>query len=1114
MGFTTSITIIAPATGQSCQALAPPVTGILWDETNGLPVIGVNVTLKYDSTVIGTDTTGGAGDYSIADAYIPADGPFTLTIDWAGDATYDPTSNTSPITMSYCEGDEDLAAKLWVTRYRTPSQIATEGGVPLWGAILCIDPNGLRTTQKGPIYYLLDTCITRPGLTDKAGGFAATINDNKTSISSIGIQKRPYDMTLFEADTIYIRDNDEFWVGVQQGTVGSGGPVTDNESGLQNSWVAGTGGRYWFMGGWIIKRFYSYDEATRIIANLEGKCYMDLWKENYFGTDDIPRDYTEDAVDILQVIVDVLHDINAAQDTDWEFRSHPENFPGSRLTDDVAFAATRIYVENTDSFSPGSAFIWDNETRTGETVTIVSVTPGVDLALGGFGITTPDGFSVAENAWIVMSSELTGTPFLKSFNNNADFTTLRDLCERADHEWKIAPYPAGTTPAARRALEFYPRSAAPVSSAQFIQYETNIRQLPSIMVGDTTNLVTNALITGKPLTLPEDTWRWINTGIWPDKVTRNRYYSVASTPPPPNAHSDAIADASLILDDQAHPALSIQKDNQGVFDVSLSFYAEGSDIGVATLDADLRKWRRLKFRFRHPTAESASIPLTVTNWALLTGHTIIVTATSVAAEAIPRVYHLVEGIDWTASVDNDTTAESIRSAINALTWTSATRALAVITVTGTVTGFLSYIASTATAGLAINTAESNLYRVFLHTYNPTWKGNVNVWNQAFIYDFGTGAKQSSTTFNDPVASNYDVVVAGIWSEIDILLPEVNPDGTIGDGTIGSLTDDTYMHGWRPVYLSGPPHSPSTTADPTNIDFVGLYIDCKERGPGGTATDAPGAISRSLSGTNKNFVATLTLGAPAAAGDLFIKVTNAERIAGDYAMGVGAAPTEARIFRSPYPEYFIWKNLGNYEPIKIAAIATSGAYYPGTTNVLLQAPLQNNYTIASQLLCRGGWNFCFSQLHFALGSIDKAASLPANLANPKRFRLISSDDVEYLVDVEGLADQALLDATALQAIKLTLDGDPRRRIGLQVTPYLDPDRFAAGLPTTFHGIDTIIDSMEHQVNDVDFVSTLVLGPLDNRVRERLLAMIAGRQELKLKETSYGIRSKGKYQRVGG
>ncbi|MCK4266270.1 MAG: hypothetical protein KAX31_03250, partial [Thermoplasmata archaeon] len=133
----------------------------------------------------------------------------------------------------------DFYSKFFVTRYRTPSKI--ESGA--WGAILCIDPNGLRADQKGPIYYLLDGCAIRPGLTDKAGGFVATINDNAPSIDSGGNQKRIYDMTLFEADSIYIRDNDEFWIGVQQGVIGSSGPVLDNSIGRENSWVAGTGGR-------------------------------------------------------------------------------------------------------------------------------------------------------------------------------------------------------------------------------------------------------------------------------------------------------------------------------------------------------------------------------------------------------------------------------------------------------------------------------------------------------------------------------------------------------------------------------------------------------------------------------------------------------------------------------------------------------------------------------------------------------------------------------------------------------------------------------------------------------------------------------------------------------
>ena len=1009
-------------------------------------------------------------------------------------------------------GEVELASKFFVTRYRTPSQIKTEADGPLWGAILCIDPNGLRADQKGPIYYLLDGCTIRPGLTDKAGGFVATINDNLPSIDSVGNRKRIYDMTLFEADSIYIRDNDEFWVGVQQGVIGSSGPVLDNSIGRENSWAAGTGGRQWFLGGWITKRYYNYDALTRITATIEGKCYMDLWKENHFGTEDIPRDYTDaETIDILQVVVDILHDINIIQDDDYGFRSHPSNFPGSPLTADVIFAAATIPVQDTDSFSPGSAFIWDNDIRAGETVTITVVNP-TSLTIAP-GLTTGVGFSVGENAWIAMTADLTGTPFLREFNNHPCLTSMRDLCERADFEWKITPYPAGTTPAERRRLEFYPRATAPVSGAEHILYGDSIRDLPSIMVGNTTNLVTNALITGKPVTLPDPDGTWTDSGAWLAKSSRAEIYHRASIPPPPNASYPpyaraSYADSSLILDDEGYPGLNFQKDDGSVFDMYLSFYAEGGDLAVAKLDLDLRKWRRLKLRFRHATAQSATITLTVNNYANLVGKTIVVTATSVADEAIPRVEYLIEGIDWFAATSDGATATSIRDAINALAWADASVLGSVVTAIGSVTGFLSYIASdAASADLNINVSTANIYRISLHTFNSLYAWGSNAWNQKFFYDFGTGVKQSSTVFNDPVLSNHDIVTQRLWSEIDILLPDINPDGTIGDGTLASLSDDTYMHGWRAVHLFGPPVTPDTTADPTNIDFVAMYVNCKERGPGGANMDAPGWVSRSLSGTNKNFVAALQLGAAASAGQVFINVINAHKMAGDYAFAPAAS--EARSFAHPYPRYVLWRNAANWEEIKVAGVATSGSLYPGNNNVYLATPLQNNY-ISATVLLRGGWNFSFGRFHFTPGSINKDGGAAAHLANPKRFRLISSDDVEYAVDVEGLADQTLLDAVSLQAVKLTLDGDPRRLIGTRVRPYLDEARFAAGLPTTFHGESMIIDIAEHHVVDVDFYSVFLVSPLGTRARERLMAMIQGTQESKLRQTSYGTRFRGKFQ----
>jgi len=206
---------------------------------------------------------------------------------------------------------------------------------------------------------------------------------------------------------------------------------------------------------------------------------------------------------------------------------------------------------------------------------------------------------------------------------------------------------------------------------------------------------------------------------------------------------------------------------------------------------------------------------------------------------------------------------------------------------------------------------------------------------------------------------------------------------------------------------------------------------------------------------------------------------------------------------------IWRALDQWEEIEIAAVAGTGSLFPGGHNVRLVDPLEQNYP-TGEILCRGGWNISFSQFHFIMGSIDKEASLPTHLADPKRFRLISSDDVEYLVDVEGLADQALLDSAAYQAIKVTLDGDPRHRIGLRMTPMLDPNRSAAGLPTSFHNIDMVVDVAEHHIVACDFFSILLLGTLATRGKERILASLSGESETKLARTSYGGRSGTKFQ----
>jgi len=204
-----------------------------------------------------------------------------------------------------------------------------------WSGLLCIDPNGLRETEpKGPIFFLLDTLNFTLGFNDKSGHFVATINDNKNAIYTTApadktqyaymhsygvyttdwydvqtdawadgqawlldyptypnvwytlrrkvpgdtpegtyIEGRPYDMMLFTPDTPWIRDNDEYWIGVQQGN-----PWIPNDRSFYNTWTPETGGRKWLQGGWISRRYYTYGEDGRITAVIEGKDYMDLFR--------------------------------------------------------------------------------------------------------------------------------------------------------------------------------------------------------------------------------------------------------------------------------------------------------------------------------------------------------------------------------------------------------------------------------------------------------------------------------------------------------------------------------------------------------------------------------------------------------------------------------------------------------------------------------------------------------------------------------------------------------------------------------------------------------------------------------------------------------------------
>ncbi len=911
MAIATTLTINTyPGTYPACQVLTPP-TGTLTETVGGAPVAGETILLKYNGTPIGSDITDGFGVYVIPQAlYVehPPDviqlGAGTFTVDFTGTAGHDPSTANTGINFVICEDDANLASKFFVSHFRTPGRIKTDAGVRLWGAVLCVDPNGLRADQKGPHYFLLDSVVIRPGLSDKAGAFEATINDQKTSIDLDGNQKREYDMVLIQDGTPYIRDNDEFWLGVQQGPEAS-----NNENGRNYGWTAGgAGGREWFMGGWITKRYYTYDADTRITAVIEGRCYMDLWRRSFFGTPAIPRDYsTGTGTDFATIAANVLSDVNAGQEADYRFSQSATYWPVAPI----------------------------------------------------------------------------GVEWTKEFKEDPAFKVMQDGCEEAGWEWQIVINAAGATPAARREVQLYARTSAPVSSQQIIEFSRNIRSAPRIVMGDTTKLASGVIISGLRSTIPPDVSGWIQMGLWPDIAFTSREYTMLSTPFPPNSaligSGGEFSDASLVVDDEGRGALNFQKTELGAgqFYVLFNYYTDDSgQPNSSRMQIDLRKWRRLKFRFRHAT----------------------------------------------------------------------------------------------------RTAGGTLYRISIHS---TGAPAGQFLNSKYFYDFGTGAVQDDPTFVDvggnpnvPQVSDHDTISDNDWSEIDLMLPEVAQDGSLANNAAGQPLN----HGWTAVTGGGAP-------DLTSIDFISILITPSETEPGNlyaTTPPTPPAL------TTRRFIHRVALNTNIPAGTRYLTINNPEnffgRGGGVFPVGIGG---EAMFF-NPLPYCLIGGQAGGwkYEPVYIAGI--NGTDYPvpaypasgGKATVRLSDPILNTYTGQTYLYIIGGWSISFSQMHFEMNVLFEkdATSVPTHLVNPKRYRLTDHQEIEYSNEAEARADQDLLElGISRRSVKIRVDGDPRQRIGMRVTPRLDPERSAAGEPNmVYQDISMIIDDVEHRVIGTDFFSIILLG----------------------------------------
>jgi hypothetical protein len=460
-----------------------------------------------------------------------------------------------------------------------------------WGGILVIDPNGLRASDPGPHYYLLDTLSISPGLTDRSGNFIGTLNDNKNDV-------RVYDLELFHPSNTYILDNDEFWVGVQENS-GSALP-------LSNTWDPVSGGRQWIMGGWISRRYWARP-SRQIIATLEGIDYTSLWRDQPIGTDIRPHPYSESyPVDLAQLVITVLQDVNDLQSSNYEFTAHPTYFPKyANCTTDVLEHQNIVWVDDSSDLSAGEARIWDD--KGSQTVTITSISHPVVYFFSNTG--NPDGYLVSRNSKLIMASELTGVTWNREIKTDDAFSVMSIMCEQLDYEWQIMLNPPGASPAARRQVLFYPRGTGAPTNPPMIRFEHNIREAPVIQTGDITDLITEIItLNGENETIPPKTYMWVVPWFWQDVYVMSRRYSVASSPIPPNAVGgySRYGDTTLIFDDDGQVAINFQRSEDGYFLVSSPYYSDDENgpphpASILGLGMDLRKWRRLKFKFRHVT---------------------------------------------------------------------------------------------------------------------------------------------------------------------------------------------------------------------------------------------------------------------------------------------------------------------------------------------------------------------------------------------------------------------------------------------------------------------------------------------------------------------------------
>jgi len=486
----------------------------------------------------------------------------------------------------------DLNAAFWIARYPAPLSIEDDQ----YGAILIIDPRGLRADNRGPIEFLMDSTDFRPGITAKTGFMTAELNDNDNSKTGPAAHT---DMYLIREGTELIRDDDEFWIGVQRGPL----PGGNNPIGSWNPTGGSDGkgsGRKLLMGGFVSQRFHTI-ENKKITATIVGKDYMDIWNDQPYGSALIPKEYAV-AQDVGFIVEDIINTINSLQTAPaplrpdgWYYYPHPIYWPtrSSLLTVNASYTDTVLTIADVTGFQVGDVWVYDDITPAGEYPYCSSITPFPlnQLNLPPVpGITNIPGYHVADNAMVKQSNLF--LRWSKTFKQDPARDIMAEICDESLYEWTIDYL---------RYVRLFPRGGGPI--APNIRYGENVRSVPKLLMGDTTERITHLIAEGITTTIPAASDLWCATpSIWHDPTNTHRSFARYSFPPPSNPIDQTYTDVTLIQDDQGQSALCFQNDNVWQFNLNFGMKIDALDNYIyPELALDLREIRRLKFKFRHAT---------------------------------------------------------------------------------------------------------------------------------------------------------------------------------------------------------------------------------------------------------------------------------------------------------------------------------------------------------------------------------------------------------------------------------------------------------------------------------------------------------------------------------